>query len=42
MSRIGNGDDKAPMKRFFAPLKKEFIYQEHYKTMTQASSSIFE
>lgn len=42
MSRKGNCWDNAPMESFFATLKKELVYHEHYKTREQARQSLFE
>jgi putative transposase len=42
MSRKGNVLDNAPMKSFFATLKKELIHREDYQTRREARSSIFE
>lgn len=42
MSRKGNCYDNAVMESFFATLKNELIYQEHYADHQQAKASIFE
>jgi len=42
MSRKGNCWDNAPAESFFATLKKELVYHEHYKTREEAEKSIFE
>lgn len=41
MSRKGNCYDNACMESFFGTLKRELVYDEHYKTRDQAKSSIF-
>jgi len=42
MSRKGNCWDNAPAESFFATLKKDLIYHQHYKTREEAEKSIFE
>jgi transposase InsO family protein len=42
MSRTGNCYDNAAMESFFATLKRECVYGEHYVTHQQARASIFE
>jgi transposase InsO family protein len=42
MSRTGNCYDNAAMESFFATLKRECVYDEHYLTHEQARASIFE
>lgn len=42
MSRKGNCWDNAPAESFFATLKKDLVYHEHYKTREEARMSIFE
>jgi len=42
MSRKGNCWDNAPAESFFATLKKDLVYHEHYKTRDDARASIFE
>lgn len=42
MSRKGNCYDNAFAESFFATLKKELIYREHYRTKAQAKKAIFE
>jgi len=42
MSGRGNCYDNAMMESFWATLKTELIYQEHYATREQAKQSIFE
>lgn len=42
MSRKGNCWDNAPAESFFATLKKDLVYHEHYKTREEAEKSIFE
>ena len=42
MSRKGNCWDNAPAESFFATLKKELVYHEHYRTREEAEKSIFE
>lgn len=42
MSRRGDCYDNAMMESFWATLKTELIYQEHYATREQAKQSIFE
>ena len=42
MSRKGNCWDNAPAESFFATLKKDLVYHEHYETREQAQSNIFE
>jgi transposase InsO family protein len=42
MSRTGNCYDNAAMESFFATLKRECVYNEHYATHEQARASIFE
>ena len=42
MSRSGNPYDNAPMESFFSTLKTEWVYHHHYKTRSEAKSSIFE
>ena len=42
MSRKGNCWDNAPMESFFATLKKELVYREHYQTREEARRSLFE
>ncbi len=43
-SMSGKGDcwDNAPVESFFATLKKELVYREHYATREQAKASLFE
>jgi len=41
MSRTGNCWDNAVAESFFATLKKELVYHEHYATHEQARSSVF-
>jgi transposase InsO family protein len=42
-SMSGKGDcwDNAPVESFFATLKKEVVYQQHYLTHEQAKASLF-
>ena len=42
MSRKGNCYDNAFAESFFATLKKELIYRNHYKTKNEAKKAIFE
>ena len=42
MSRRGDCYDNAAMESFFATLKTELVYHEHYATLQQARQSIFE
>ncbi len=42
MSRKGNCWDNAPMESFFATLKKELVFHQHYRTREQARQSLFE
>ena len=42
MSRKGNCWDNAPMKSFFATLKKELVHHENYTTHAEARQSLFE
>lgn len=42
MSRTGNCWDNAVMESFFSRLKVELIYAEHYQTVEEARSGIFE
>ena len=42
MSRTGNCYDNAAMESFFATLKRERVYHEHYYTHAQARASVFE
>jgi len=42
MSRKGNCYDNAFAESFFATLKKELIYRQHYETKAQAKQAIFE
>lgn len=42
MSRRGNCYDNAFAESFFATLKKELIYRNHYKTKAEAKKAIFE
>ena len=42
MSRQGNCWDNAVMESFFSRLKVELIYAEHYQTVEEARSGIFE
>jgi putative transposase len=42
MSRSGNPYDNAPMESFFSTLKTEWVYHFHYRTRSEAKSSIFE
>ena len=42
MSRKGNCWDNAPAESFFATLKKDLVYHEHYRTREDARASIFE
>lgn len=42
MSRRGNCWDNAPMESFFATLKKELVFHQHYRTREQARQSLFE
>lgn len=42
MSRKGNCWDNAPMESFFATLKKELVYREHYQTRDDARRSLFD
>ena len=42
MSRKGNCYDNAVSESFFATLKKELVYREHYVTHQQARASLFE
>ena len=42
MSRKGNCYDNAFAESFFATLKKELIYRNHYKTKSDAKKAIFE
>jgi len=42
MSRKGNCYDNAAMESFFATLKRERVYHEHYYTHAQARASVFE
>lgn len=42
MSRKGNCYDNAFAESFFATLKKELIYRNHYKTKEEAKKAIFE
>ncbi len=42
MSRKGNCWDNAFAESFFATIKKELIYRNHYKTKEEAKKSIFE
>ncbi|MFM7158902.1 MAG: IS3 family transposase [Planctomycetaceae bacterium] len=41
MSRKANCWDKAPMKTFFATLRKKLVHHEDYKTQEQARQSLF-
>ncbi len=42
MSRKGNCWDNAPVESWFASLKKEQVYLQHFKTRAQARSTIFD
>jgi transposase InsO family protein len=42
MSRKGNCWDNAVSESFFKTLKTELIYHDHYKTIEQAKSAVFE
>jgi len=42
MSRKGNCWDNAVAESFFATLKLELVYQNHWRTRTQARSAVFE
>ncbi len=42
MSRSGNPYDNAPMESFFSTLKTEWVHHYHYRTRSEAKSSIFE
>ena len=42
MSRKGNCYDNAFAESFFATLKKELVYRNHYKTRAAAKKAIFE
>jgi putative transposase len=42
MSRKGNVWDNAVMESFFSRLKVELIYAENYRSVEEASASIFE
>jgi putative transposase len=42
MSRKGNCWDNAAMESFWATIKTELVYREHYATHAQARASIFE
>jgi putative transposase len=42
MSSVGNCYDNAAMESFWATLKIELVYREHYATHNQARASIFE
>jgi transposase InsO family protein len=42
MSRTGNCYDNAPMESFFATLKTELVYHQHYQTRREAHQSLFE
>lgn len=42
MSRKGNCWDNAPAESFFATLKQEMIYQNRFKTPSEAHSAVFE
>ena len=42
MSRKGNCWDNSPMKSWFASLKKEQVYLQHYKTREEARLDIFD
>jgi putative transposase len=42
MSRKGNCYDNAFAESFFATLKKELIYRNHYKTKEEAKKAVFE
>ena len=42
MSRKGNCWDNAVAESFFATIKKELIYQTHFKTRREAANAIFE
>ena len=42
MSKKGDCWDNAAAESFFATLKKELVYREHYRTRSQAIDSIFE
>jgi putative transposase len=42
MSRRGNCYDNAPMESFWASLKKEQVYHQHYRTRAQARADIFD
>ena len=42
MSAKGNCYDNAVSESFFATLKKELVYREHYQTRSEARASIFE
>jgi transposase InsO family protein len=42
MSRTGNCYDNAAMESFFATLKKECVYRQHFQDRTQARQAIFE
>jgi len=42
MSRSGNCYDNAVMESFFGTFKTELVYHEHYRTRTQARTSIFD
>ena len=42
MSRRGNGDDNAPMERFWGTLKTELVHHRRYTTREQARREITE
>jgi transposase InsO family protein len=42
MSGTGNCLDNAPMESFFATLKRELIYRNHYLTRRQAKTAVFD
>uniref|UniRef100_UPI0036F1D8A9 IS3 family transposase n=1 Tax=Parasedimentitalea psychrophila TaxID=2997337 RepID=UPI0036F1D8A9 len=42
MSRKGECLDNAPMESFFAPLKKELVHRQRFRTRAQAKAAIFE
>ena len=42
MSRKGNCWDNSPMESWFASLKKEQVYLQHYKTREEARLDIFD
>ena len=42
MSRKGNCYDNAVVESFFATLKQELVYHQHYQTRKEAKQNIFE